>query len=228
MGIDPSDPKLAERSIATHQFAELLGFDVVVNVEIAIHALPSQEGHDSPTAGMAWTFAPGKSSFYTPRSIMDDPRTKRQLFMLQTLDYLTGQTDRHAENYVIAYAEQRGGAASVKVTGIDSELSFGRGVQPEDYKAFSAAVGLPPVMDVEMAEAIEKLEPEQIRTKLKGKLSRAEIQASEMRLALLKEHIQKLRASNAIIAVEDWSKDRADVTRENSYWARDRAPLAFE
>ncbi|MBK8964127.1 MAG: hypothetical protein IPM75_13870 [Candidatus Competibacteraceae bacterium] len=80
--------------------------------------------------GIVMEMAQGKSGKKTEKELFNDPVVRRELTKLQWLDSLTGQVDRHSENYFIETdADGRG----KRVIGIDNDLSFGHKIEDPNH-----------------------------------------------------------------------------------------------
>jgi hypothetical protein len=172
--------------------------------------------------------APGKTGLKTDPSLFDDPQVRRELTKLQLLDALTGQGDRHGNNYFI-HKDSNG---QVTVTGIDNDQCLGakltdpngiaRG-ETDDTYGFRG-VSLPMVIDTEMAAAFDQLTPDDLDDLLGDKLTSDEVNAAKQRLQGIKDHIDSLRRSNFVIAPTAWSSDIVTMlsTPGDSYFVRDK------
>ena len=117
---------------------------------------------------------------------MDTARAKRQLCDLQILDYLCGNIDRHAKNFI--YQTSVGDDGKTRVTGvvgIDNDMSFGTKtagfpdavVPPDELRAVSAAT----------YQTITQMNPAELKTLLGDLgLGDQEIAAAQTRLQILK------------------------------------------
>jgi hypothetical protein len=226
IGIDRYDPQIAMRCLATCETAKLLGFDVVPRTEIGI-GTPPPPSNQEPQLGLVMDHAKGfRAKQYAPRAF-NNPDVRREVTKLQLLDHLTGQGDRHGNNYFIHEDE----SGKITVTGIDNDLCFGKkphdpngiGHAPTVEKIGFNGTGMPPVMDTDMVEAFEKLTPEILEKSLAGKLTAEEIEAAKKRLEGIKKHIETLRANNMIIEPEEWGDPKVTqaLTRDNSYVGRE-------
>jgi len=227
IGIDRYDPQIAMRTLATCETAKLLGFDVVPRTQIGIGTPPPPPRNQEPQLGIVMEQAKGHLARQCDRDTFNHPDVRREVTKLQLLDHLTGQGDRHGNNYFIHQDEN----GKIIVTGIDNDACFGK--EPHDpngiaYRGNKETEGfngttMPPVMDTEMARVFEELTPEALEEALAGKLTDDEIQAAKDRLAGIKEHIQELRKGGMIIAPEQWGDPMvtAALDNTNSYVGRD-------
>ena len=241
-GINPYDPQFAMRNLATSRLADELGFDVIAGTQLGYHAvpLPSVPGRPpqmtAPQLGLVMDRAPGRlgESFFTADpDVFEAPEARKELTKLQLLDALTAQGDRHAQNYFI----QRRPNGGIKVTGIDNDVCFGERIHHpaqvrQAYKDVGRVVyhscNLPPVVDTEMAAAIERLTPQRLGELIGDKLTQPELQAAADRLAAIQQHIAGLRRDGAVIAPNDWAQNLnlAKAAANNSYFARESALAA--
>ena len=227
-GIDPCDPQTAARNLSTCRLAEELGFDVVVRTELGLHTLP--EG-TRPVLGLVMEVAPGQAARDVPPEIdvFTQPDTRREITKLQLLDCLTAQGDRHGRNYFIGVRPGSG----VRVAGIDNDQCLGsrvrhpdvirRGLRHEPGRGYRGC-GLPPVIDTDMARALEDLTPERVGQLLEDKLEPDDVDATVERLFVIKDHIEHLRQEGRIINPDAWGSAIVEQLTDytNSYFQRER------
>ena len=232
-GIDPYDPQTAVRNLSTCRLAEELGFDVVVRTELGLHTLP--EG-TRPVLGLVMEVAPGQAARDVPPEIdvFTQPDTRREITKLQLLDCLTAQGDRHGRNYFIGVRPGSG----VRVGGIDNDQCLGsrvrhpdvirRGLHGDPGRGYRGC-GLPPVIDTDMARALEDLTPDRVGQLLDDKLHPDEVDATVERLSVIKDHIEHLRQEGRIINPDAWGSAIVEQLTDytNSYFQRERK-LALE
>lgn len=157
--------------------------------------------------------------------------TAEGLLKLQIKDWITGECDRHPENYFI---DDDG-----KVTGIDEDCSFGVNAVPEDVddvrsqsalKGFipnnaSLMLRLPPVITADIKAAVNNLyqNKDELRTTLKAHISEKEIDATISRLEKLHKHINNEFDCRVVNSSEELLSPDAQksVDTNNSYWARE-------
>lgn len=143
-----------------------------------------------------------------------NPDVQRGLADLQTMDFLTGQLDRHGGNI---FVDDHG-----KVTGIDNDLAFGQGTPT----GFESNLGLPPLMSRAAAEAVKKMTPEQLASVLGGAadgrgngLMDGEVAAAAARLARLQQHVAELEATGGIVEAGGWDASTYERARSAQNWA---------
>ncbi|MFP3905435.1 MAG: hypothetical protein ACLFWR_00265 [Acidimicrobiales bacterium] len=144
---------------------------------------------------------------------MSKSNTQKQLNQLQWFDMLIGNEDRHGANILID-------PDTGKVTGIDNDLSFGRGMQAkkqwgkqkgkEEDEDFTKGrdgkyLGLPGQIDRETADALLGLGPAQISEWLApeggpGNLSEEEIEGVYQRLAVIQREVAKYEDDGKIVS----------------------------
>ena len=225
-GIPKDDPQIAMRNIATVTYAKKLGLDVVPNTRMAV--IDTGRGVVDPDLGLIMERARGKPAFETDAKTLGRADVCAEITKLQLLDHLTGQGDRHANNYFINIENGR-----AKVMGIDNDQCFGKnlkdpaGIQQMDNDRLRwgfRGTGLPPVVDTEMARSINSLTSRDIRAMLGNKLSEPEIEAAIARHEGVKDHIAKLRSEGRVIDPSQWNERRIQrlMTPENSYFGRER------
>lgn len=226
-GIPLENPQIAMRNIATADYAKALGFDVIPHTSIGFLTMPTnQGGTGTPALGLVMERAAGEAAAVSSLKTLQLPEVIREVTKLQLLDHLTGQGDRHADNYFV-HVEQDG---PVKVTGIDNDQCFGKKLtDPEGIRHTGhlncgfRGTGLPPVVDYEMAIAINSLTPGQLDAMLGDKLSEPEVDAAKQRLVGVQEHIVRLQEKGLVIDPHQWSESHLlkDISPENSYAVRE-------
>ena len=230
-GIPRDDPQIAMRNIATVDVAKKLGFDVVPSTRMAV--IDTGRGAVDPDLGLVMDLATGKPAAEIEASTLARGVVAAEVTKLQLLDHITGQGDRHANNYFIDFKREPEPHGTAKVMGIDNDQCFGKnltdpaGIQWVDNDSMRRGfrgTALPPVVDTEMARAINALTSRDIRAMLGNKLSEPEIQAAIARHEGVKDHIAKLRTEGNIIHPDDWEQPgvQALLTAENSYIGRER------
>ncbi|MGY6502407.1 MAG: hypothetical protein ACXIVQ_16095 [Acidimicrobiales bacterium] len=154
----------------------------------------------------------GLSGFEMNDLDMSNPTTQKQLNQLQWFDALIGNQDRHGGNILID-------PATGKVTGIDNDLSFGRGEKTTDYAGHDASdkykkgkttkfLGLPSQLDQETADALLALDNDSVTALLRPDgdtgeaMSDKELQQVYSRLALIKGEVQSKVDSDSL--VQQW------------------------
>jgi hypothetical protein len=180
-------PRYGNRNIASRLFGELLGITAIV---------PSRFAFFNGDVGLLMDKAPGKTACEIQKMTGEEIRKmfpatelaslQKQLIDLETCDFLTGNPDRHDENYLVNV-----GDGHVTVTGIDNDLSFG-----------NADVTLPKLMSKVVADRIRADFKVEAQTLLEGLLTECEIKLMLIRLEELRRHVSKLEQSNCL--VEDW------------------------
>jgi hypothetical protein len=226
-GIPLDNPQIAMRNIATATYASALGFDVIPDTRVALLKTPSDQADPStPKLGLVMQRAAGETAAKSTASTLDRPAVAREVTKLQLLDHLTGQGDRHGENYFVNVDPD----GRVKVTGIDNDQCFGEKLTHPEGIRFTGhskcgfrGTALPPVVDHEMAIAITNLTPADVEAMLGDKLSRGEVRAANQRLAGVKRHIAELEQKGLVIHPDHWQNSHVKklLTPENSYVARD-------
>jgi hypothetical protein len=220
-GVPPNDPQIAMRNLATCDYAKALGFDVVPETRIATISTGDGSG---PKLGMVMEKAEGRNSEKMNHAALENPEVARETTKLQLLDHLVGQGDRHQANYFIKVAPD----GKVKITGIDNDQCFGAKLTDPNGIAWKGTddcgfrgTTMPPVVDTEMAKAINDLTPDKLSAMLGDKLSQAEVGAAIQRLDGVKAHIAGLEAKGLVIDPGNWGSAMKHMTPDNSYAARD-------
>jgi hypothetical protein len=169
------------------------------------------------------------------------PNTQAGLNRLQWFDALIGNTDRHGGNILVD-------PESGDVSGIDNDLSFGRGISPKEDEWMEKGdggkfLGLPDMIDEETSEKLLGLDEEKIRSllgqKSKGEkklgkpeltdFSDDEIKDTYSRLEKIQAKIRKLQESGSV--VKQWDKSTYDQQVQNSSrgknWKQQDLPSSY-
>ena len=159
----------------------------------------------------------------------ENATTAEGLVRLQVKDYITGECDRHPENYFID--------ADGNVKGIDEDCCFGVNAVPEgvDVRGQESLKGIipnnaslmlrmPPVVTEKIRDEIADLagKIDELRESLEQYISPEEIAATLQRLTTLHAHVTSencLVVQNAEGLLTDVAQHRIDTN--NSYWARE-------
>ena len=124
---------------------------------------------------------------------------QQQLINLQWLDSICGQTDRHAENYVIDTESDPPG-----IMGIDNDFSFGkqRGTEQKSQNT----LGLPPIVDQATFDSLMKMVTNwpEIAKSLGDELDNDEIAATKARLDAVKAKLEELEQNGMV--VQSWDQ----------------------
>ncbi|WCM89018.1 hypothetical protein [Acidovorax sp. NCPPB 3576] len=221
-GIPMDDPQAAMRNIATVSCAKKLGLDVIANTQLAI--IDTGRGPLDPDLGLLMERAPGKQARDVGADTLKNPAVFKEVTKLQLLDHLTGQVDRHPNNYFIHV----GSNGDVKVTGIDNDQCFGKDLlRPSDIRPLSGlpfhGTELPPVIDTAMASMIGGLGDDELHAMLDDKLSDEEIEAAVSRLQGIRLHVDQLRRDGWVIAPDRWDSPEVQgrFNAQNSYIGRE-------
>ncbi|WOI44385.1 hypothetical protein [Acidovorax sp. BLS4] len=222
-GIPMDDPQVAIRNIATLSCAKKLGLDVIADTRLAL--IDTGRGPLDPDLGLLMERAPGKQASNADADWFKNPAVFAEVTKLQLLDHLTGQVDRHDNNYFIDV----GPNGDVKVTGIDNDQCFGKDLRrPSDIRPRSGlpfyGTALPPVIDTTMAAMIDDLVDDELHAMLDNQLSDDEVEATGSRLQGLRLHVDQLRGQGLVIEPGQWADTaiQARFTAQNSYIGRER------
>lgn len=152
------------------------------------------------------------------------------LLKLQIKDFITGECDRHPQNYLVD--------PDGKITGIDEDCCFGVDAVTEDIEFRkqntigpfviphngSFMLRMPTVMTEELKNVVNSLYKNQalLKESLEAYISKEEIAATLRRLKMLHAHINSAKCltvkdKNALLDAEAWQ--RTDIN--NSYFKRE-------
>ena len=140
----------------------------------------------------------------TPPSPKAQAAMIEQLNGLEWCDILTGQTDRHAQNYFVKIDGD-----NVTVTGIDNDMAFGKlqtkaSFTAKEVPARKTPPGLPPLMDKKVYdELMAKNFDRDLLPSLSSLLTEEEVEASRLRFNQAKDHAATLKEAGYV--VEDWT-----------------------
>ena len=192
---------LTDRNIATSRLAKLMGFE---NLVVSSQKVLTEENKSGVVTKESRGVSMKELSKAGKNNVIYTPEAARKLTMLQLFDVLCGQIDRNGSNifYVAEKIEIRGQKPVYRVTdvqGIDNDMSFGKLSWADvtaDEKGLLKLVAPEydgkcqlPVIDQDMAAAIDALEIEQVKLLLCDLLNEEELSALESRLEGLKEMI---------------------------------------
>src|SRR5947199_5471623 len=138
---------------------------------------------------------------------LGDPTLQRSLNVLQMLDYISLQMDRHTKNFYIA-TDAKGKVIGVK--GIDLDISFGKSgeggkVEPGMRGHF---VGVPQLADAKFRAKVLTITPDQISKCLTGLISPAEVSACLERFAYLQKVLREMDPKK-IVQEGGWNDETA-------------------
>ncbi len=196
-GIQAGD-KLANRSSAMCDVAEALGFPKLlaksrrVTVKQGDKEIPGIMMEEAdPDALDTDSLPKGHPFFNMDQSQFDNKDLLSSLADLQILDYLCGNTDRHASNFFLKMDFSDPNAPKIRgVQGIDNDNSFGsiseggifRLADKENLKVITG----------KMAEAVKNMKPEKLEEILAPYgFRREQISAAKIRLQTLQDMISK-------------------------------------
>jgi hypothetical protein len=164
----------------------------------------------------------GCQSCPNPKIDFNHPQLKRELTMLAFLDFIVGHLDRHRGNYKVNMKPLTNKKGAM-VGGYDNDATFGKNLRtPDDFKkalqsyAFFS-VGLPEVIDTEMADSVRKLN---LRDVLEDLLDEPERHAAQARLDLALNYIEQLARIGKVIEPGHWAQQKFEDPAR-SYIARE-------
>lgn len=230
MGIPDTDANSGARSVAMSRLAELFETDVIAATEFAVHASATDRkgyrfARSRTKLGVRQALAPGKEAAETPAVItpaertsaqqitLADPKLQQSLNVLQIIDAIAGQLDRHWHNYYIATDDQ---GRVTGVVGIDLDMAFAAGhttIDPAprnlDGRQHGNFVGMPELVDESFARKIKDVSPRDVEQVLKGLVSDAELAATLQRYQLVRDAIEKIERNRKKDIVGDWNEKTA-------------------
>ena len=231
----------SNRNVATSRMANLLGLGGIVEQSSTVKVKEKRTGNI--VKGNLMTLAKGEAGasiangevyekMKKKESIQDRiadagalfaPTVQKELTSLQVLDYICGQTDRHANNFFLEKDEKTN--QYTHVHGIDNDMSFGTGV---DFGALVKKTGdhqrksslrmvvdaegnlTIPHMDKQLAQNIINLSKEEVEFALEDLIEPEAIKAAVHRLEIVKNAIHKeLSKTDSKVFLEnesDWGE----------------------
>lgn len=224
---DGESINLTNRNVATSRMADLLGAgDVIARSETVEMVEP---GKATGRVGNLMQKAEGKAAAaiaerYKNKTASSDSgdisqkitgNLQRQLTNLQVLDYITGQIDRHTNNYFIQEDESTGMLTGV--TGIDNDFSFGDAFQLNNIIGQNGISIFNddgtfhiPHMDAAMADRILAVNKEQLFFLLGDLLDPSAIENAWKRLAQVQTAIKKEKeesGSHFFLQNQEWNAE---------------------
>lgn len=228
------------RNVATSRVANLLGIGGIVEQSSTVKI--REKGSGQVTKGNLMTLAKGDQGgavaggqIYEGMKRMDviqermnwagslfAPTVQKELCSLQVLDYICGQTDRHANNF---FLEKDSSGRYAHVHGIDNDMSFGTGVDlgklvaktgdHERKRSMRMVVDAEgnlsiPHMDRQLAMNIKSLTPDELRFALEDLIEPAFIEAAIARLKIVQDAIKR----------EEGKKDSTIFVDGDSGWGK--------
>jgi hypothetical protein len=241
-GIRQIDPNAGARSLALYRLDQLFGAGVTAKVEFAVY-----DAGGGARMGTFMEKAKGKAASKTTWAhdkqgaretgkgavALDDPALQRGLNVLQLLDAIAGQLDRHSGNYFVDTDAQ---GNVTQVTGIDLDMAFGdkmtttgregakyagTGKARKQVKAADAAMqahnyrGLPEYIDEAFGLRLLQVRPADIRSALTGLLTDAEITATLARFAEVQAAVQQAKDAGTLVKKWDGQTSKRDRIASN-------------
>lgn len=216
-------PLFGSRAVASSRLDEVLGTNILTKTVFA-----QRIKNNKMTRGTSAELAKGSSiqqthtyeefRKFTTYDEFDysNGAVQRQLATLQLLDAITGQSDRHAENFLIDRETHT-------VSGIDNDISFGQkktevsGPMAEDDKF----QGMPPYIDESIGDKILRVNEKLVRQALRDLLPPQAISATIIRLRKVKQHLRTMKQGQRFLKVNQWGTNTLDEhTDRNSYLGR--------
>lgn len=218
---------MTARNYASERVAELFGLkDLIVRNSEAM--IVSEDGKKKK--GFVMEEARGKTiaelkretgegGAYPGYEIHVSGEAQKQLLNLQILDNITGQSDRHTGNYLLAYeadAEKKC-LMVTKVMGIDNDFAFGMAEKLGGINTDSILnaddrydVGM---MDRELYERMQAVSPELLAVQLEGVIEPEYLEALKKRYVMVREKIRE--------AAEEAEKSGEDFFRTKGGWGEE-------
>lgn len=240
----------SNRNVATSRVANLLGIGGIVEQSSTVKI--REKGSGQITKGNLMTLAKGDQGgavaggkIYEGMKKMETiqermnwagtlfaPTVQKELCSLQVLDYICGQTDRHANNF---FLEKDSSGRYAHVHGIDNDMSFGTGVDlgklvaktgdHERKRSMRMVVDGEgnlsiPHMDRQLAMNIKSLTPDELRFALEDIIEPAFIEAAIARLKIVQDAIKREESKKDskvfVDSDSDWGKETHEELIEST------------
>lgn len=202
------DCGLITRQVSAHQSDKLLGLNVIAE---------ERYGVDSQGKVIGVSIQSDGSNIVSNLGVLQvdcrDPRIQKGLSDLQVIDFINGETDRHAGNIFID-------PNTGKVTGIDNDLSFPEmDIRKVGGQALDKIVGMPRTIHEDTAKKILDADPEELRAKLSAPppkngpkpLSKAAIDGAVNRLKELQSELQNPTGKIKVVKKFDDNTYKAEM-----------------
>lgn len=230
--IDQIDPQMGARSVASSRLAKLFGASEIVDVQFATHSsatdkkgkplkeslakmgVVSEVAEGSEAASLKYSRNDrerrefeGQGAQSSKVVSLSDPTLQRSLNVLQMLDYISLQMDRHTKNLYIA-TDAKGKVIGVK--GIDLDISFGKmGKEGKvDVGMTGHFVGVPQLADAKFRAKVLQVTPDEIKKCLDGLISPSEIAACLERFGYLQKLLRDMDPKK-IVQEGGWNAETA-------------------
>lgn len=153
------------------------------------------------------------------------PLFRQEMIRLQLMDSLTGQVDRHPQNYLVE-TDRAGEVIGIK--GIDNDVAFGpnmpslsaiRGIQdqPDYFNKTIYLRKLPKVVDEATARVFLNLTEGQVSETLQNLITDPELQKTLERLEEIQTHLKQLQKQGRIIpeGIENYANGKTTPSGES-------------
>jgi hypothetical protein len=224
MGIPELDTNAGARAVAMSRLADLFDASEIARTDFATHSSDTDSKNGKLAAkrtkfGTRQALAPGQEAAVlggtgamvaSPKDVsregqatLHDPVLQRSLNVIQIIDAIAGQLDRHWHNYYIA----TDGDKVTGVVGIDLDMAFAvdhRSVDPKVIDArgehidTSYFVGMPVLADAAFRVKVLAVSPDTVRAALGGLLTDAEIDSTLVRFRLVQDALRNIDPGNLI------------------------------
>lgn len=197
IGIDHSSPRLLERGVVASRIDSHLKFNIVAKTDFAMH---------NDQLGIVMDKAKGTAGADIKLKAKDPhiaAQLQPQFIKMQLVDIITGQADRHMNNYLI-HVDQ---ANKVKLTAIDNDFCLGpdwENLNTNIRKKGNHLQKYPPVVDKTMYSEIKKMTHDDLTRLSDGLLSDDAVKAAQTRLTNLQQHLEQLQQDGKVIDASQW------------------------
>ncbi|GIK28020.1 MAG: hypothetical protein IT298_01390 [Chloroflexi bacterium] len=197
VGINPHNPRLANRDVAMSRIDQLLGANVIAHAQLAF-----QETNTGDKSGSYMEKAKGRSVDAMRRDNtldLNNAKLMQQLSRLHLIDLLCFQVDRNAGNIYIS-TDLNG---NVKVTGIDNDMALGTNdnisIRNQELPPLSKYV------DADLANRLIQLDTRVLSDLVTDLLTPGEINAMISRFEKLKQQLIKMRDNKQLLSPDQWT-----------------------
>lgn len=206
--------RLDHRNSAMSDVASLMGMGDIIAAAKPMQIIHNGEviegtfmesavGDDLANAG------PDSLIMQSDKNTFNNPEGLKKLVDMQILDYICGNTDRHAGNMLYQFKKTDDGKVLLThITGIDNDTSFGEHdfVKSPHYSSNLTHLDSIAVMTQSCFESISNMSADAMRVVLADRLKPEEIDAACKRLSLIRDKLD--RKEIEVVNDNDWGKGK--------------------
>lgn len=219
---------IPNRHVATSRIADMLGQpDLVAKSRKMI---VTENGHTregvvmAKANGLDLAKANDQQVEAFSKASLTDPRLQKQMNVLNIMDMVCGQVDRHGTNVFYQMEKDSDGKDKiVGLVGIDNDMSFGLGRVAKDKEDFfnnprttldndkTGNLDSIKAIDADLLDNLKQIQPDTLQYMLSDLVSKEAIDAVQMRVNDILEHVEK----NKIPVIKEWNENTMDYMKDN-------------